>query len=157
MVTKEELWKKAELRFKEWVNEHSYPYLYIDQNLNTFSTLFKNLTKRPDFLVVISNIGIIAVDIKFRELSSYQDFILDEEKEISKANSFERIFRIPIWYCFSLKESGFTTFYWISLSEIQEKMPIKISSMTNERFRAISIKNCKTLGWKDNISKLFEI
>jgi len=48
-------------------------------------------------LLVLQQIGIIAVDVKERKINpTYEDFILDEKKEIMKYSSFERIFRNPV-------------------------------------------------------------
>lgn len=55
----------CEKKFQEWLNEKKYPYIFIDQSRETFSTLFGNVeTKRPDFLLVLQQLGIIAVNIK---------------------------------------------------------------------------------------------
>ena len=71
----------SEQRFKEWLENKGYAYLYIDQSLDCFSSLFKGVTKRPDFLVVINSIGIIAVDVKERIIyEKYESFVIDEEE-----------------------------------------------------------------------------
>jgi len=55
----------AEKKFKQWLDKHNIPYLYIHQDIETFSSAFKNSSgKRPDFMVLIPNFGFIFVDVK---------------------------------------------------------------------------------------------
>jgi len=70
----------CEKKFQEWLDEKKYPYIFIDQSKDTFPTLFRNIeTKRPDFLLVLQQIGMIAVDVKERTINpTYEDFTLDE-------------------------------------------------------------------------------
>ena len=57
----------SEQKFKEWLEYKKYSYIYFDQGQDTFSSLFVNNVKRPDFLVLIDSIGLIAVDVKSRK------------------------------------------------------------------------------------------
>lgn len=145
----------SELRFKEWLENKGYAYLYIDQSIDCFSSLFKGITKRPDFLVVINSIGIIAVDVKERKISDkYESFVIDEE-EIQKLLSFERVFRIPLWLAFSVEAVQFRTWYWVSLSEVVEKVSLNTRTKDDKPFRPIPMKMCKTIGWESGLSSLF--
>ncbi|MFX1568996.1 MAG: hypothetical protein ACFFCV_11595 [Promethearchaeota archaeon] len=148
---------EVELKFQEWLDSRNYGYLFIEQSPETYASLFRNITaKRPDFLIILPSIGLIAVDIKYGQMNeNYEDFILDEKKELMKYASFERLFKIPIWLAYSNEGCRYRTWYWISLSEIQEKVPTKISGKSHEPFKAINIKDCITIGWNDNLSRLF--
>jgi len=80
--------------------------------------------------------------------------VLDEE--IKKFTSFQRVFRIPVWVAISNWSCAYRTWYWISLSEILEKIPVSNSEKFGE-FRAIDIKDCITVGWEDGFDKLFRV
>jgi len=148
---------ECENKFQEWLDHKKLPYLFIEQSPESFATFFRNITKRPDYLIVLPSIVLIAVDTKERKLhESYENYILDEKEEIIKLTSFQRIFRIPVWFAISNKESAYRTWYWISLTEILEKVPTKKSKKSGERFRAINIKDCITIGWDDGFEKLFK-
>ena len=145
----------SEQLFQQWLEAKKYPYVYIEQSLETFATFFKGITKRPDYFIVLPSMGLIAVDVKERQYYiDFQNFTINE-LEIKKLSSFERAFRIPVWVAISNKSIGFTTWYWISLTRIVENVPLKVNSSSNEEFRAIDIKNCITIGWNDNLGKLF--
>ncbi|MFX1518998.1 MAG: hypothetical protein ACFFCD_03660 [Promethearchaeota archaeon] len=145
---------ECEKKFKDWLDHKQYPYFYIEQSLGTFSSLFRNVTKRPDFFVLIESIGFIAVDVKEREIQKeYETLILDETKDIQKLTAFERMFRIPVWFALSSSASVFKTWYWISLYDVIEKVEVKRGS--KGRFRAIPLTATKTIGWEDNLGKLF--
>jgi len=150
---------EAELKFKEWLDSKGYPYLYIEQSPELFATFFRDVeVKRPDFLILVKGLGLIAVDVKSRELRpEHETFIIDEEDDIEKLIAFERIFRIPVWLAISNASSQYRTWYWITLSEIVEKIDKRVSSRDGREFRPIPIKMCKTIGWDDSIGKIFQI
>lgn len=145
----------SEQQFQQWLEDKRYPYLFIEQSIDTFPSLFRGETKRPDYFVILPSIGFIAVDVKERKYyADFKNFTINE-LEITKLLSFERMFKIPVWLAISNEHIGYTTWYWISLSKIIEKVPLKINSCSKEEFRAIDIKKCITIGWNDNLSKLF--
>ncbi len=145
----------SEQHFQQWLEAKKYQYVYIEQSIETFATFFKGITKRPDYFIVLPSIGLIAVDVKERKYYvDFQNFTI-KEMEIFKLSSFERVFKIPVWIAISNKNSGFSTWYWISLTNIIETIPLKTNSESKEKFRAIDIKRCITIGWNDNLGKLF--
>ena len=148
----------AEAKFKEWLEEKGYPFLYIEQSKDFFATFFKNTgVKRPDFLILVKGLGLIAVDVKNRELQQeYETFVIDEEKDIKKLIAFDRIFRIPVWLAISNEANAFRTWYWITLSEVVEHVQILRRPSDNNQFRAIPITMFRTIGWDDNIGDLFQ-
>ena len=154
---------KGEEKFKEWLEYKKYSYIYFDQGQDTFSSLFLNNVKRPDFLVLIDSIGLIAVDVKSRnKLVIYNNsgksegrFTLNENEDTKKLLAFERRFRIPVWIVFCLGSEECETWYWISLSEIVEHFTIIEKPKISSPFRGIPIKSCKTIGWEDGLFKLF--
>ncbi len=148
----------AEKKFKEWLEYKQYSYIYLDQGFDTFSSLFKNTVKRPDFFVLIDGIGLIAVDIKSRKKANeyYHDgyFNLNETGDTQKLLAFERRFKISVWIVFSVEAVNYLNWYWISLSEILEQTTV-IEAKDKSPFRSIPLKAFKTIGWDDGLFKLF--
>ena len=65
----------------------------LNRVLKLFSGVFRSIAKRPDFLVVIRHLGIIAVDVKSQTINpntGHKDFVLDEENEVKKYIEFEK-------------------------------------------------------------------
>jgi len=150
----------SEQAFKNWLDMKEYPYLYVEQSQDTFSSFFKGLTKRPDFLVIVKNFGIIAVDVKERRINpdkGYTDFILDEKDEVAKYIEFERITRTPVWFAFCKPEERYETWYWIPLSKVLE-CEKKVSSHDGKEFRAINVSDCIVIqqNRNDGLSRLME-
>lgn len=106
--------ERGELAFKDWLDENGLAYVYINQDPLYFAKLFKNTIKRPDFLVLIESVGILAVDVKNRSFYSDKNgkkFSIDMEEEVKGVN-FERVFRMPFWYAYFDEEN--VEWYWIS-------------------------------------------
>ena len=150
----------SEREFKNWLDSKDYPYLFIEQSPDTFSSFFKGITKRPDFLIIVKNFGIIAVDVKERRINpdmGYTDFILDEINEVSKYIEFERITRIPVWFAFCKPEERYETWYWIPLSKVLE-CEKKVSSQSGDEFRTINVSDCIVIqkNRNDGLPRLME-
>lgn len=146
----------AEKKFKEWLDYKKYPYMFIEQNKETFATFFRGVTKRPDFFILLENLGIICVDVKEKELSKYETFVIDYE-EIEKYIQFERLFRIPVWFAISNQAVGYKTWYWIPLSKIVEIGVRRIRRADEREFFAIKIIDFVTIAYDDSLSRLFNI
>lgn len=143
-----------EAKFKDWLDKRNYSYLYIDQSTQTFAEFFRNLTKRPDFLVVVNNVGMLAVDTKERD--PQPNYIIDETDEIEKYLEFERRVRLPVWFVFGSSKDNYNTWHWISLSKVLE-CPLKTSSKSGEAFRVIPPSECIVIQHnKDSISRIIE-
>ena len=86
---------EAEEKFKEWMDKHNIPYLYIKQDTQSFSNAFKGFFpgKRPDFLLMIPSFGVIFVDVKNKKISEHKTYPIDAE-EIKKYSSMQRKFNI---------------------------------------------------------------
>jgi len=141
----------SEIKFKEWLDKKNYGYLHISQDPTTFSKFFRNITKRPDFLVVIPSISIIAVDVKFWK--KYEDFCFDE-KEVKNFSAFERYSKISVWYAIATSKR-FATWYWISNSEVLEKGVPKKRKSDNAPFFAVDPLIAKQVGHNDGIDRIF--
>ena len=141
---------EGELAFKNWLDESGLSYLYIDQSTDTFASLFKQSVKRPDFLVLLESIGMLAVDVKNYSLSGGV-FTLGMTDEFQKALTFERLFRIPLWYVYKQGD----TWYWISALKAIEVGKIRKNSKTNKDFLAISIEHFEKINKGDDLGLLY--
>lgn len=106
--------RDGESAFNDWLNQNNISFLYLNQDKSRFASLFSDDVKRPDFLVLIESIGLLAVDVK--NYTHYKDggYSLGLEKEIRRVITFERIFRIPVWYAYFSEKEKSNAWYWIS-------------------------------------------
>ena len=148
----------AEQRFKEWLNKHKIPYMYIQQDPNTFSSAFKDYPtgKRPDFMVLIPYFGLIFVDVKCKKLNQkYETFILDYD-ETKKYSRLQREFNLQIWYVLSNEEYGYNTWFWIPVSKILEEGTMSHKSKISDTdFFAISPTEFTQISDDSSLDRLF--
>ena len=104
---------EGEKALNDWLNANGLSYLYIRQAEKDQPTLFRGVVKKPDFLVLLESIGLIAVDAKNYRLSR-GEYTLGYEKEVKKVLAFERLFRIPVWYAYFGTDDTGPWWYWIS-------------------------------------------
>jgi len=86
----------TELKFKEWLDKHNIPYWYIQQDIETFSLALKKYfgSKRPDFMILIPNLGFIFVDVEYKKIMQrFKKFPLDSE-ETTKYSNLQRNFNL---------------------------------------------------------------
>jgi hypothetical protein len=87
--------QKAEEAFKKWLRRTKLGYMVVDQT--PFSVpIGPERLKRPDFLVGILSVGMIAIDAKGRNLVDGHAII--EVSEYEGFSYFERYFGTPVWY-----------------------------------------------------------
>jgi hypothetical protein len=147
---------QTEIEFKRWLDKNNIPYLYINQEINTFSSVFKDKLKRPDFMILIPNFGFIFVDVKNRKINQeYGNFCIDFN-ETQKFSSLQRLFNLQIWYVISNEDYGYKTWFWIPISKVLESnIKQKISSKSNEGFFPIPVSEFIQISDNDSIDRLF--
>ena len=148
---------ETEIRFKEWLNKHNIPYLYLQQDTQTLSIAFKKYFsgKRPDFLVLIPNLGFIFVDVKYKKLNSeYKTYPIDSE-ETKKYSSIQRKFNLNIWYALSNEDSDYKTWLWIPISKVFESgIPRFTSNMSKMDFYAVPPQEFIQIAFDDSLDRL---
>jgi hypothetical protein len=152
-----ELSKKTELSFKEWLDRHNIPYMYIQQDPETFSTFFRDFNgKRPDFMILIPHFGSIFVDVKYKKLTEkYKDFALDSI-DAKKYSVLQRKFNIHTWYAISNDDYEYKTWFWIPASKVlEEGLPKYVSSKSRMDFIPIKLNKFIQLSIEDSLDKLF--
>lgn len=154
-----EIGRETELKFQEWLDSHNIPYLYFQQDTETFSSAFKGYFggKRPDFMILIPNLGFILVDVKHKNMSeTYKSFPIDSQ-ETRKYSGLQRKFNLPIWYVLSNEKVDYKTWYWIPISKVLEegKNPRFKSGKSNMDFFAIPTTQFIQISLDDSLDRLF--
>lgn len=162
----EEVWKPVEksiaekgligeIALNEWFKSIGISYLYINQSPDSFANLFKGNLKRPDFLVLLESVGIIAVDAKnYKPFNG--EYSLPLETELKRVLTFERLFRIPVWYAYlGKKDNSSSVWYWISALKALEVGQVKKNFRTGEEFLAIKLENFERIEKNEDIGKLY--
>ncbi len=150
---------EVESKFKEWLDKHKIPYLYIQQDTETFSHSFKEYFsgKRPDFMILLPNLGFIFVDVKYKKINEkYKNFPLDS-LETTKYSSLQRKFNLQIWYVLSNENFDYKTWFWIPVSKVLEegKNPKFKSGISDMDFFAIPVKEFIQVASDDSLDRLF--
>ena len=145
--------RDGEEAMKQWLDDNGLSYLYINQSAKTFAKLFQyNMVKRPDFLILLDSVGLIAVDVKNKTLSGGV-FTLELEKELKNVLTFERIFRIPVWYAYLGNKDG-TLWYWISALKAIEVGEIK-NDKSGDGFLRIKKEDFLEIEENEHIGRLY--
>lgn len=111
--------KRGEDALNDWFQTHGIGYIAVCQAVKTFAPLFASGVKRPDFIMLVDGVGLLAIDAKNR--SAYDGgFTIELSKELKKAVAFERLFRLPLWYAFCDVDAGMEEWYWISSLKVVE-------------------------------------
>ena len=117
----EEKERAAENKFKEWLNNNEIPFWYIHQEPASFSIVFKKeKVKRPDFMILIPNIGFILTDVEYKEPArKYAEFQINVDETYKYCRMQEK-YRLNIWYVFSNTKNHFNIWYWIPVLKVRE-------------------------------------
>ena len=146
----------AEAEFKKWLEKNNLPYLYIKQDKETFSSIFRNNMKRPDFIILISNLGLIMVDVKHRDINKNQQTFPLDTLETEKFSVLQRNFNIPVWYAISNDNVGYRTWFWIPISKVLETgVKTFKSTKSHQGFFSISIDQFTQISYNDSLERLF--
>lgn len=146
--------KKGEKQFEKWLNEHEFGFVSISQNKDDLAHVFQGTVKRPDHLVLIPQIGFIAIDVK-NKTASGGGFTMDIDGEIAKALEFERLFGIYLWYAFKDSRSDGTQWHFISAYDAVEFGEKRTNTSEGSDFLFIPQDRFQTVGNMADFQKLF--
>ena len=87
-----ELKEQSEKLFRVKCDENNYTYMYIEQSKMTFSSkIWRDMTKRPDYILSLPHIGSIFVDVKaYTEHIFYKDAFNKMDRSPPKAFTITR-------------------------------------------------------------------
>ncbi len=111
--------KKGLYLFREWLNKNRIPYAPISRDTRLFSDALKEIfeAKTPDFLILIEKLGLIFVDVKYKEFhTSKRVFLLDPE-EVKEYLNLEKKFNFKVWFIFSNDEMSHGEWHWLSVED----------------------------------------
>jgi hypothetical protein len=147
----------AEEKFKEWLDKNKIPYWYIDQSLESFSPALKKFViKRPDFLILLPNFGLIFVDVKNKEeAKKYPKFYL-YESEVDKYIGMQRKFNIPIWFALSHEKRHYKTWFWIPVSDVTRAGFVFESQDKKGKYYSVPIEEFVQVSYNDNLRRIFD-
>ncbi|WUR15160.1 hypothetical protein E7V67_008660 [[Empedobacter] haloabium] len=144
---------EGERQLNDWFSRHLLPYVAICQAPGSFAPLFRGAVKRPDFLMLVEGVGLLAIDAKNKKCS--HGFTLELETELKKAVAFERLFRLPLWYAFSDCDAGMDGWYWISALKAVEVGMTRTATDSKLAFLAIELKHFEHIRVPADLAKLY--
>jgi len=156
MLSIKEKGEEAEFKFMDWLNKHNIPYWYIQQDFKTYSPALKKLfgVKRPDFMILLPNLGFILVDVKNTTPLIKDEYFTIDFKDVSKFSSFQRQFNLHTWFALSNEDCDYKTWYWIPVSKILGEAKDN-SWFKKEGYFKIHPKQFIPVDFEDSIDKLF--
>lgn len=144
----------GEAALNKWLQNQQLSYVAVCQAKETFSPLFSGDVKRPDFLILFESIGLIAVDAKNYTYSGGV-YTLSIETELKRSLTFERLFRIPLWYAYYDETNGQEGWYWISALKAAEVGEVRTRNGTNQSFLAIKREEFEYMTEAKDLAKLY--
>lgn len=107
--------EEAEHVFRHWLDADVVPHLYIDQTPMSVPAPMRGLIKRPDYLVGVLGVGMIAFDVKSK--SVYRDALIFDLDEVRKLRTFARVFHLTVFFA-CLDPAGGSASYWVRLDQL---------------------------------------
>ena len=107
---------KAERRFAAWLDASALPHLYVEQSPMTVPASLRGEIKRPDYLVGIPGVGIIAFDVKSKTVYERDGLIFDL-REVQKLRVFSQRFHVTAFFA-CLDPEGSPDGFWVRLDQL---------------------------------------
>jgi len=147
---------QAERYFQKWLEDNEIPYLFIDQDKDTFSSMFKDKLKRPDFMLLVPNFGFIFVDVKDRKISrTYQTYPVDEV-DAQKYSSLQRQFNLQTWCVISNEDYDYKTWLWLPFTKVTELgIEKRTSGKSGQKFFPVGVNEFIQISHDDSLDRLF--
>lgn len=105
----------AELMFRHWLDDSVLPHLYVEQSPLTVPTPLRGEIKRPDYLVGIPGVGLIAFDEKAKTI--FAGSLIFDLDEVRKLRTFARLFHLTVYFA-CLDPAGGVAGYWVRLDQL---------------------------------------
>ena len=154
-LTMEEKERESEGNFKKWLDKNETPYWYIQQGIETFSpSLKKYMTKRPDYMILMPNIGFILTDVEYKKVDEkYGNFPIDK-KETKQYLNLQKYFNLQVWYVFAHSRDNYHTWSWIPVQKVIKEGEIFKRKIDNHEFYAVPAEKTIQLTTNDNLGAL---
>ena len=107
----------AELAFRRWLDASVLPHLYVEQSPITVPVPLRGQIKRPDYIVGIPGVGLVAFDVKAK--TPHEGQLIFELTEVRKLQAFARLFHLTVYFA-CLDPEGGDRGHWIRLDQLQD-------------------------------------
>ena len=107
----------SERIFREKCDDNNYTYMYIEQSKMTFSSkIWKDMTKRPDYILSIPSIGSIFIDVK-----AYSEHLFCEPMLSLMDKAVPKAFRLDVLEVFkySMLQEETAMKVWFAIISVQ--------------------------------------
>ena len=143
----------GEKDFASWLNDNNCGFIEIKQNADDLANVFKGALKRPDFLILLPGIGLIAIDVKNHNISRDR-FSLNIPKDLAKSVEFEAQFKVYLWYAFKDVQGDKETWFFISALDAIEHGEKKVNSGNGQSFVYVPLDKFTKVQSGEEMSKL---
>lgn len=127
---------KAEADFRAWLDASTLPHLYVEQSPVTVPEPLRGKIKRPDYLVGIPGVGLVAFDVKAKTV--YDGCLIFDLDEIKKLRTFARLFHLTVYFaCLNSEGAGG---FWVRLDQLDD-----VPALMRAGRYTLSIPTCRTL------------
>jgi len=150
----EKIGYQAEKAFQDYLDNNNILYWYIQQDVKTFSSKLKKLdVRRPDFFILLPNLGFILVDVEHNiPLKKYGKFCICDNK-LRKYNNLQKYFNMQVWFAFSNEEIHYTTWYFIPVSKV---LKYRSTYLVKEKeYVSMPLSEFVQISNRDNFMKVF--
>lgn len=105
----------AELAFRQWLDAGVLPHMYVEQSPLTVPGPLRGKIKRPDYLVGIPGVGLVAFDVKAKTI--YPEGLIFDLAEVCKLRTFARLFHLTVYFA-CLDPDGGPQGHWVRLDQL---------------------------------------
>jgi hypothetical protein len=107
----------AEQTFRIWLDASQVAHVYLDQTPMSVPDPLRGRLKRPDYLVGIPGVGLVAFDVKAKTI--YPEGIIFDVAEVRKLRTFARLFHLTVYFaCFNTSDAQ--QFFWVRLDQLDD-------------------------------------
>lgn len=114
---------KAERLFADWLDASVLPHIYVEQSPMTVPEPLRGEIKRPDYLVGIPGVGMVAFDVKSKTVYEREGIIFDLA-EVQKLRTFSRLFHVTVYFA-CLDPEGGSEGYWVRLNQLDAASAVR--------------------------------
>lgn len=112
----------AERAFQAWLDGSVLPHMYVEQSRLTVPVPLRGRIKRPDYLVGIPGVGLVAFDVKAKTI--YGDGLIFDLDEVRKLRTFAQLFHLTVYFA-CLDPEGGPAAYWVRLDQLDSVSAVR--------------------------------
>jgi hypothetical protein len=140
---------KAERAFQAWLDGSVLPHMYVEQSRLTVPVPLRGQIKRPDYLVGIPGVGLVAFDVKAKTI--YRGNLLFDLPEVQKLRTFARLFHLTVYFA-CLDPQGSPDGLWVRLNQLDGR---EVTQRRYGPFVAFPVEEALTVCLNDPFYEVF--